>query len=162
MKQEIESQLKDGASRLRSKGLLVPGNDSLSMRVPGTNEYLLCGNADEQIETQSIDLDTPHAIVYRSRPDAGAVLIGTTKWLTAVAAIGSSPPVMYDEQARHIGAIPGLVRAGDSAGLRQAIETGSNIVFYGNQCVRIGITRDRVVFNSELFEKVRDGVRRCT
>jgi hypothetical protein len=153
MKAEIQSQLSDAASRLRGKGLLVPGNDSLSMRVPGTNEFLLFGSDAEHTETLNINIDSPHAIVYRSRPDAGAVLIGTTKWSTAIAAIGDSPPVMYDEQARHIGSIPTLVRDGDSDGLKRAIETGSNVVFYGDRCIRIGMTRDRVVFNAELFEK---------
>ena len=153
MKAEIESQITDAAARLRSKGLFVSGNDSLSMRVPGTDEFVLLRTADDQIETLRFDTDSPHAMVYQSRPDAGAVLVGTTRWSIAIAAIGNAPPTMYDEQARHIGSIPQLVRDSDSDGLKRAIETGSNIVFYGNQCVRIGMTRDRVVFNAELFEK---------
>jgi hypothetical protein len=153
MKSEIESQLSDAATRLRNKGLFVPGNDSLSMRIPGSEEFLLIGEDNGEVQTVTLDSDSPHAGVYRGRSDAGAVLIGTTNWSVAISAIGNSPPIMYDEQARHIGKIPPIVADGDNAGLGRAVATGSNIIFYADQCIRIGMTRDRVVFNAELFEK---------
>ncbi len=153
MRAEIQKQLSDAVARLRSKGLFVPGNDSLSMRVPGTDEFLLANPVDDEIETATLASDSPHAMVYRLRPDAGGVLLGTTQWSIAIAAIGHSPPLMYDEQARHIGKAPPIVAQADQAGLKRAIQTGSNVIFAGDQCLRIGITRDRLIFNTELFEK---------
>lgn len=153
MKPIIQQQIVDAANRLRSKGLFVPGNDSLSMLIPGTEEFLRISGDNNEPETLPFESDSPHALIYQSRPDAGAVLIGTTTWSVAIGQLGNSPPVMYDEQARHIGKIPRVVSINDYAGLRKAISTGSNVIFYGQQCIRIGMTRDRVVFNAELFEK---------
>ncbi len=79
MKSEIQQQIGDAANRLRSKGLFVPGNDSLSMLIPGTKEFLLLGGDDNETQTLSFSAESPHALIYQSRPDAGAVLIGTTK-----------------------------------------------------------------------------------
>ncbi len=153
MNSEIRQQLTDAANRLRNKGLFVPGNDSLSMRIPGTNEFLLARGDNDDLETIPFDADSLHATIYQRRDDAGAVLIGTTRWSIAIGAIGISPPMMYDEQARHIGKVPPVVSPSDQAGLKRAIEAGSNIIYCGDQCIRIGMTRDRVVFNAELFEK---------
>jgi ribulose-5-phosphate 4-epimerase/fuculose-1-phosphate aldolase len=153
MKTEIETQLRDAAARLRSKGLFAPGNDRLSMRVPGSDEILIASPEDDKIVSANLAIDSVHATVYRNRPDAGAVLIGTTKWSIAIAALGETPPLLFDEPARHIGAVPPLVSPGDHDALLAAIQTGTNAIFYGPQCIRIGMTRDRIVFNAELFEK---------
>ena len=132
VRDKIHTQLIDAAARLRKKGLFVPGNDSLSMRIPGTEEFLLATATNDEIETATFASDSPHAMVYRSRSDAGAVLVGTTQWSVAIAAIGKSPPTMFDEQARHIGKIPAVIAETDTAELKRAIETDANIIFYGH------------------------------
>ena len=153
MKSEIQQQIGDAADRLRSKGLFVPGNDSLSMLIPGTKEFLLLDGDTNETQTLPFDSDSPHGLIYQSRSDAGAILIGTNKWSVAISELGKSPPVMYDEQARHLGKVPHVISANDKTGLQKAISTDCNVLIYGQQCIRIGMTRDRVVFNSELFEK---------
>jgi ribulose-5-phosphate 4-epimerase/fuculose-1-phosphate aldolase len=94
-----------------------------------------------------------HAAIYRSRPDAGATLLNTTTWSPQLAAMGESPPTLYDEQARHIGTIAAPVAAGDVPAALAAVAKGANIAIFGSQCLCIGMTRDRVVFNAELFDK---------
>jgi len=153
MREQIEIQIRDAADRLRGKGLFVSGNDSLSMRVPGTEDALLIAGSDAGLCSISLTDGCLHSLIYRTRADAGAVLIGQTNWSAAIAALGHAPPIMYDEHARHIGVVPPVVAEGDSAGLQTALTGGGNAVFYGPQCIRIGMTRDRVVFNAELFEK---------
>ena len=61
--------------------------------------------------------------------------------------------MLFDEQARHLGPVAPSVTAGDLDGLVLAIRNGSNMALYGSQSVRLGMTRDRVVFNAELLEK---------
>ncbi len=157
MRDEITTQLRDAAGRLSSKHLFGASGDSLSIRMPGTDQFLWLSDVGSDVRTSTLtSLDGAcglHAAIYTKRPDAGAILLSTTRWSTQLAAIGKTPPTLFDEQARHIGKIAAPVPGGDHAGLLSAVAAGSNIAVYGEQCVRIGTTRDRVVFNAELFEK---------
>ena len=153
MQNEIQRQLTDAVNRLRSKGLFVTGKDRLSLRIPGERQFLLTVGDNGDFETITFEADSLHATVYRLRGDAGAILIGSNRWSVAIAAIGTSPPVMYDEQARHIGKIPAIVDSSNSSGLETAIVSGATVIHFGELCIRIGVTRDRAVFNAELYEK---------
>ncbi len=157
LKDEISQQLRDAAQRLSRRGLFGRVDDCLSMRVPGTDALLWLTDAGAEPQTTSFN-DTGsecgiHAAIYTLRSDAGAILLSTTRWSTQLAAIGKSPPTLFDEQARHLGKIAPPVQAGEQTGLLRAVAGGSNIAVYGEQCLHIGTTRDRVVFNAELFEK---------
>lgn len=153
MIEHIQSQLTIAANRLRGKGLFLAADDSLSMRIPGTEKFVQLCQSDPEMRVVDFSALTPHALIYRSRADAGAVLIGQTRWSAAIVSLGRSPSVMYDEQARHIGTSPPLVPAGDLRALERALQGRGNAIFFGACCIRIGMTRDRLVFNTELFEK---------
>lgn len=157
MKQEITQLLQEAADRLTRKGLFGQTGDSLSMRVPGTDEFVWV--TDEQLDPQTVSLSTTdgdsglHATIYRERADSGALLFGTTTWSQQLAALKLAPPTLFDEPARHIGPVATPVADGDRRGLLKAIGTRSNVAIYGSQFLRIGMTSDRVTFNTELFEK---------
>ncbi len=159
MRDEIATQLTNAATRMTKKGLLCETGDRLSMRIPGTDEFLWVEAEDiaaVQATTLSDDADSVvlHSLVYRHRPDVGAVLVGANQWSRCLATIGQTPPVLYDEQARHLGAVPPPLPANQTSRFIDALASGGNVLLVGDQLVRVGMTRDRVVFNAELFEKV--------
>lgn len=153
MQEEIEKQIKDACDRLRGKGLFVSGRDSFSMRIPAEPAFLMIDGNSTQPRAVSLADGGEHALIYQHRGDAGAVLMGTSHWSLAIEALGRTPPILFDEHARHLGEVPPLVAAGDLAGLQRALAGGANVAFYGSQCICIGMTRDRVVFNAQLFDK---------
>ena len=158
MRKEIRTLLVQDRTRFQQKGLFGESDDSLSMRVPGTDEFLLTTADDEDV--RSVEFNSTedgvagaHAAIYRTRADAGAILIGTTRWSSALARLGTAIPTLFDEQARHIGRVEKPVETGRKDDLLGALQGGANIAIYGNQRVCVGTTPDRVVFNAELFEK---------
>jgi len=158
MKNETMTQLLRDKTRFEAKGLFGEAGDSLSIRVPGRDEYLLIDTQNNDVRTRSFDLTDDsdadlHAAIYRSRADAGAVLIGKTRWSSALAGLGVAIPTLFDEQARHIGKAAKPVKAGHIADLLETVQHSTNIAVYGDQRICIGTTPDRVVFNAELFEK---------
>lgn len=158
MTDEITKLLRADESRLRAKSLFGQAGDSLSMRIPGRDEFLLAlpdGGELRQVSFQTDGKEAAglHAAVYRSRKDAGAVLVGRTPWSAALASVGAPIPTLFDEQARHIGNAGKPVRIGRGSPMSGAIEDGSNIAIYGDQRICVGTTPNRVVFNAELFEK---------
>jgi len=158
MKDEITALLLQDKARFRSKGLFGGSGDSLSIRVPGQNEYLLIDTNGDEVRTESFatsghNPDSIHAAVYGSRADAGAILIGQAKWSTALASLSVAIPTLFDEQARHIGKVGAPVQEGQIGTLLDTLSQGANVAIYGRQRICIGTTSDRVVFNAELFEK---------
>ncbi len=157
MKEKITEQLMDVSLRLTEKGLFGRKGDVLSMRVPGTEELVWLQGADAVAESTLLSdaggEALVHAAVYQKRADAGAVLLSTTDWSEQLSVLQRSVPVLFDEQARHIGRMAEPVAAGETAALLEAVKDGSNVALYGVQCLRIGMTRDRIAFNAELFEK---------
>jgi L-fuculose-phosphate aldolase len=155
---EIIELLQDAKERFRAKGLFDDEGDSLSMRIPGHEEFVLVFPNSNDVQTkpfgtQGNDAVGLHAAIYRSRKDAGAVLIGRTPWSSALATIGTAIPVLFDEQARHLGKTAKPVAAGRNRLALGALEGGGNIAIHGDQRVCIGTTPDRLVLNAELFEK---------
>ena len=158
MSERTEALLMHDLERLRAKGLYGASGDSFSMRIPGTDEFLLATGGNEppgrvHVETPPGQPASLHALLYRDRPDAGALLLGRTDWSSALATIPTPIPVLFDEQARHIGAIGAPIGANDADGLRAAVSSGANIAIVGEQRLCLGATPDRIVFNAELFEK---------
>ena len=158
MTNEITELLRNDESRLRTKGLFGDAADSLSMRIPGREEFLLAVPDREDVRTvlfqaQGKEAAALHAAIYRSREDAGAILIGRTPWSAALSAIGATIPTLFDEQARHIGDAGKPIRVGRHTHVVNALEKGANVMIYGDQRICVGTTPNRVVFNAELFEK---------
>ena len=158
MTNEVLDLLHADESRLRTKGLFGAPGDSLSMRVPGRDAFLLV--APDGAEARRVDFEAEgkeaaglHAAIYRARKDAGAVLIGRTPWSAAISSIGAPIPTLFDEQARHIGDAGKPIRVGQRSPVAGSISEGSNIAVFGDQRICIGTTPNRVVFNAELFEK---------
>lgn len=158
MNDDIKTLLLHDKARFQAKSLFGESGDSLSMRIPGRNEFLLAISGSDDFTAESIDHEGDdaagiHAALYRSRPDAGAVLIGLTRWSSALGAMNVAIPTLFDEHARHIGKVETPVPAGQVGALLNALKGGANIAIYGEQRVCLGATSDRVVFNAELFEK---------
>jgi ribulose-5-phosphate 4-epimerase/fuculose-1-phosphate aldolase len=150
--------LRSDEARLRAKALFGDVGDSLSIRIPGREAFLLTLPDREDPETVSFEARGQeaagfHGAVYRTRKDAGAVLISRTPWSAALAAIGAPIPTLFDEQARHIGDAGKPLRVGRNARVSGAIKDGANVAIYGDQRICVGATPNRVVFNAELFEK---------
>jgi len=157
-REQIETLLLADHKRFVTKGLFGHEGDNFSMRIPGTDEFILI--REDTGETESISMASPgdgipklHALLYRARPDAGALLVGSSPWCTALAGLDATIPVLFDEQARHIGSVEAPVHEGDVAGLEKAIAGGANIAIIGEQRLCLGVTPERIVLNAELFEK---------
>ena len=153
VEQQAHSQLTEAVTRLRSKEMYRHANDSLSLRVPGMSDFLLLNGDSEECRRQSVDSDSIHAFVYRNRPDAGAVLLGATEASQQLGEMSATPPILFDEQARHIGRTGQVASADDLDCLKTSLRRGSIAAIIGEQCLRIGTTAQRLVFNAELFEK---------
>jgi len=158
MKDRIRHLLLKDQARFISKGLFGNPGDSFSMRIPGQPELLLLRPEHEKPESVSLhcpgdEVPGLHARLYRSRADAGAVLISATAWSAALASVRATIPTLFDEQARHIGKVTGPVRAGDVKALEDALAGGANIAIIGEQRLCLGVTPERIVLNAELFEK---------
>lgn len=158
MKKQIRTLLLKDQERFIKKGLFGSPGDSFSMRIPGQPEFLLLRPESEKPESVSLncpgnDITGMHARLYRARVDAGALLIGNTPWSAALAGIEATIPILFDEQARHLGKVESPLRDGDLEGLQNAIAGGANIAIMGEQRLCLGVTPERIVFNTELFEK---------
>ena len=158
MKEKIRTLLLQDQDRFEAKGLFGEPGDSFSMRIPGQPEFLLVTPDHHKPESVSIncpgsDIPGLHARLYRNRTDAGAVLISGTPWSAALASAGETIPVLFDEQARHLGEVTAPVPEGDLQALETALQGGANIAIVGERRLCLGATPERVVFNAELFEK---------
>lgn len=159
MMDAIIELLGNDEARLRAEALFGDPGDSLSLRIPGRDEFLMLTPERPDPMTfhfeKTTGLEAPdlHATIYRSRKDAGGILVGQTPWAAALASMGSRIPALFDEQARHIGSAGKPIPVGRSARLLRALEGGSNVAIYGDRRICIGTTPNRVVFNAELFEK---------
>jgi ribulose-5-phosphate 4-epimerase/fuculose-1-phosphate aldolase len=163
----IEEHLLADCRRLAAKGLLCSSGDSFSLRIPGEEKMLLVSGLEnwEKIDGRHLRLslfvesDDPtalHAAIYQNRGDVGAIAVSSPCGVRLVAECGGVLPTLFDEQARHIGgsAQPILDRTRVSRErLREAFRRGDNAVLLGSQLLCLGMTSERVVFNTELVEK---------
>lgn len=144
--------------RQRLAKLVVETDASFSIRVPGGRSMLL-GRVLEG-EPETFDWHTPagddaqaitHAAVYRTRPDVGAILMGGGTFGFCLASFGGQLPVLFDEQARHLGHMG--PPAGHERDLPQTLQAGGNSLLIRGIPVCLGTTSARMALNAELFEK---------
>lgn len=144
-------ELLTAATRLGGKGFMDAPDDALSLWLPGTRQLLVVQAG--AVRTEDIDALTSgtaavHAECYRSRPDVGAVATLSPPWSQLLARRGGSMPVLFDEQARHLGR-PWHLRASLATRLR----SGGNAGVQAGRLLVLGVTLRRTLFNAELFEK---------
>ncbi|MGB9409289.1 MAG: class II aldolase/adducin family protein [Terracidiphilus sp.] len=163
----IETQLLDGCRRLAGKGFFNTPVDSFSMRIPGKMEMILASGQIDWRQIEIADLHTAslfsreglcglHASIYRGRADAGAVAISSPKWVHQLARFGGLLPPVFDEQVRHIGSYVRPLPDEDYAHcdmVRKTFSRGANAALLGERLLCLGMTCERVLFNTELYEK---------
>jgi ribulose-5-phosphate 4-epimerase/fuculose-1-phosphate aldolase len=164
---QIEKLLIDGCRRLAEKGFLNSPADSVSMRAPGEKKLILATGITEwkQIESGDVQMFSMncaeglaglHATIYQQRGDTGAIAIASPKAVRMLSQMGGQMPVIFDEQARHIGRTAGPLPGNVAAAIKvigDSLRRGSNATLLGEQLLCLGMTCERVVFNSELYEK---------
>ena len=151
---------------MANKGFLNSSSDSFSVRIPGSAEMVLAiGRGDWRdvghatINTQSFKskeaVPTLHGSIYLERPDVGAIVVSSPKGARLLAGIGGILPPLFDEQVRHIGlsmthlAEDPLTRER----IHKAFRRGANAALLRERLLCLGMTCERAIFNTELFEK---------
>ena len=147
-------QLERAHRRLLEKRLLCADEDAVSVLLPGRGRMLYRSRSDaapgELSLTGSSGAAALHAEVYRLRADAGALASVTTEASERLSASGVHVPIVFDEQARHIG--DAWPNAG-AAQLHSALSAGANAGLIEGRLLVIGVTPSRMIFNAELFDK---------
>ena len=159
----LEQAWVDARHRLRTKGLFASalfasGGASLSLRCAG-GDALWFGAADADRpqrlalpEAAKASDEAPlHAAIYLARPDVGAIACGGGEFGALLGDFGGALPVVFDEQARHLG-IMGAAVSG-AAGLAASLRAGGNALVVAGRPACFGATCQRLVLNAELFEK---------
>jgi len=163
---ELEAQFADGCRRLAEKGFLNDASGSMSARIPGTTEMMLATGLKDwadigyaTIRTQSFTsqdaIAALHGSIYLERQDAGAIAISSPRGGRLLAKSGGFLPPIFDEQVRHLGRMGAAIGEKDLSRrrIRKAFGRGANAALLGERLLCIGVTVERVVFNTELFEK---------
>ena len=97
-----------------------------------------------------------HALIYGVRADAGAVAISSPKGARLLARLGGLLPAILDEQVRHIGSSVGPLpdqEYADGEIITKTFRRGANAALLGERLLCLGMTCERAVFNTELYEK---------
>ncbi|MFY9937392.1 MAG: class II aldolase/adducin family protein [Silvibacterium sp.] len=162
---QLESQLLEGCRRLARKGFLSTPTDSFSLRIPGHMEMILVAGSGDWERITSSDLHALpfsahddsgklHTWIYQDRADVGAVALSSSEGTRLLASHGGVLPPIFDEQVRHIGRPSKPLREEpDRDEIRRAFSWGTNVALLGDRLLCLGMTCDRVLFNTELFEK---------
>jgi ribulose-5-phosphate 4-epimerase/fuculose-1-phosphate aldolase len=139
---------------LSGKGFLNRQGDAVSMLMVGQGKLLILevGGIPRVVSISDPEpgVAALHAQVYRTRPDAGAVATLSPRWSLQLKGLGEAMPGIFDEQARHLGRGWVPTRAAD---LPAALSPGGNAGLVDDCLLVLGITRNRLLFNAELFEK---------
>lgn len=142
------------ASRLSGKGLLNRAGDALSLRIPDKGQMLFI---EPGALPCTLDIDNPgsgaaaiHARAYRLRSDAGAIATLSPRWSLQLNGLNEAMPGIFDEQARHLGHCWPPSRVDQ---LQAALAKGGNGGLVDGRLLILGVTRNRMLFNAELFEK---------
>ena len=154
----LEQAWVDARHRLRAKGLFASGRASLSLRC-ASGDALWFGSADADRPQRMALADAAkasdeaplHAAICLARPDVGAIACGGGEYGGMLADFGGEVPVVFDEQARHLG-IMGAAVSG-AAALATSLRAGGNALIVGGRPACLGATCQRLVLNAELFEK---------
>lgn len=164
---QIEAQLLEGCRRLAAKGFFNTPADSFSLRVPGSMEMIMVSGHEDWRQITIDDLHTVsffvnqgpsglHASIYEARADVGAVAISSPQGVRLLAHHGGQLPPIFDELVRHVGLPAGLKENEENVPLEMVKKTfrhGANAAPFGEQLLCLGMTCDRVIFNTELYEK---------
>jgi ribulose-5-phosphate 4-epimerase/fuculose-1-phosphate aldolase len=161
---QIETQLLEGCQRLAAKGFFRDPADSFSMRVPGSMKMILASGHEDWRRIGSADLHEAsldsreglsglHASIYRARADVGAVVISSPQGARLLARFGGVLPPLFDEQVRHIGPSAGTLRDKANASAGKTFIRGANAAVVGEQLLCLGMTCERALLNTELYEK---------
>lgn len=159
--------LEAGWHRLMRQGLLEDPSASISLRLPASTRLLI---RDSQAQvTAEWDIAAPgaptaaanpvtpplalHAAIYRLRDDVGAIAVGGGPFGQLLGSFGGTLPQLFDEQARHLGAMPAQVAGAEERDLRAALRHGGNALLVAGTPVCLGMTCQRLLFNAELLEK---------
>ena len=97
-----------------------------------------------------------HGYIYLERQDVGAIAISSPIGTRLLAQSGGILPTLFDEQVRHIGLssiVPLDERHLSRERIRKAFSRGTNATLLGERLLCLGMTWERVVLNTELFEK---------
>ena len=136
------------------KRLLSADDDAVSVLLPGRGRMLYRARHDAALRELALTglSGTPalHGQVYCLRSDAGALASISTATSAALAESGVQVPIVFDEQARHIGEAWTCTAA---AQLGNALAAGSNAGVVDGRLLLLGVTPSRMIFNAELFEK---------
>ncbi|HZS23156.1 MAG TPA: hypothetical protein VFA63_19465 [Pseudonocardiaceae bacterium] len=158
----IATTLLTARERCARQGLLGSSEQAgLSARLPGKSDFLFLGAAEATPRRLPVAAVSPtlHATIYQLRPDVGAVLSGGGVFASMLHDFGATMPVGFDEQARHLGRMPGaaspvtVVTAVTAAQLGRRLADGANSLLVGDLPVCLGMTCQRLVLNAELLEK---------
>jgi len=164
---QLEIRLLEACQRLAGKGFLNSHADSFSLRIPGKMEMILASGLADWRQIEIADLSTAslfskeglcglHTSIYRERADVGAVAISSPKGARLLARFGGMLPPLFDEQVRHIGTSAGTLPDYESVHgniVRKTFKRGANAALLGERLLCLGMTCDRVLFNTELYEK---------
>jgi hypothetical protein len=147
-------QLGRAHRRLIEKQLLSADDDAVSVLVPGRGRMLYRARSDAAEQelplTGNSGTAALHGQVYRLRADAGALASVSTRTSAALARGGVRVPIVFDEQARHIGEAWPCSTEPQLAG---ALAAGANAGVIDGRLLLLGVTPSRMIFNAELFEK---------
>ena len=152
MKDLLRQHWLDLRQRLASQ---VDSHASLSLRIPGEKGMWL-GKLDD-VEPLNVAWSASHedprthAAIYTARSDVGAVLLGGGAFGNCLVDFGGVLPILFDEQARHLGRMGPPVTA--ESQLRQALQEGGNVILINGVPACLGATGTRMALNAELFEK---------
>lgn len=135
---------------------LAEAGSSVSLRIPG-HERMWWGRLEDVAPTcidwpahVKGDSQTHHAI-YRARADVGAILLGGGDFARSLGDFGGVMPILFDEQARHIGHMGGP--AASIHDIATALQRGGNAALIKGVPVTLGTTGTRMALNAQLFEK---------
>jgi len=92
-----------------------------------------------------------HAMVYKQRGDVGAIAWAGGPFSRRLSQFGGALPQVFDEQARHIGAMPPPIE--NRGELFAALQTGGNAAVLQGLPLCFGTTPRRLALNWELLEK---------
>ncbi|WJN60167.1 hypothetical protein [Pseudomonas sp. SO81] len=150
----LHDELLQASQRLAAKGLFNDAGDSLSLLLPGSGRILLqvYGEAPREVELGHGDAGVAgmHAWLYRLRGDIGAAALLSPRWSLQLQQLGEAMPSVFDEQARHIGR---SWAPASSEQLPKQLASGGNAGPLDGRLLALGVTRNRMLFNAELFEK---------
>lgn len=131
---------------------------SMSVRIPGGTSMWLGTFSDPApvvLDWSRGDLadktSEAHGLVYQSRNDVGAILLGGSKFGACLVDFDGVIPLLFDEQARHLGRMGYPAQSNRQA--RSSLKQGANTMVFRGAPVCLGSTASRMAMNAELFEK---------